>query len=72
MPGGSVIKNPLANAEGTGRSHMPQSNFYEPVLESLEATTTEHTFFNHSGSTAWSLCSATKYRCKEQPAHLSK
>ena len=51
---------------------MPQSNFYEPALESLEATTTEPTFFNHWGPTAWSLCSVTRRRRKEQPAHLNK
>ena len=48
FPGGSVVKNPPANAgdtglsPGPGRSHMPRSNLaHAPQLLSLCATTTE-------------------------------
>ena len=48
FPGGTVVKNPPANAgdtgsiPGPGRSHMPQSNeACAPQLLSLQATTTE-------------------------------
>ena len=52
FPGGTVVKNPPANAgdtgssPGLGRSHMPRSNWArEPQLLSLHV---------------WSLCSATR------------
>ena len=48
FPGGTVVKNPSANAgetgssPGLGRSHMPQSNYaHVPQLLSPRATTTE-------------------------------
>ena len=48
FPGGSVVKNPPANAgdtgsiPGLGRSHMPRSNQARaPQLLSLRTTTTE-------------------------------
>ena len=48
FPGGTVVKNPPANAgdtgssPGLGRSHMPRSNWArEPQLLSPRATTTE-------------------------------
>ena len=61
FPGGAVVENLPANAgdtgssSGLGRSHMQQSNWArEPQLLSLRV---------------WSLCSATRGRDSERPAH---
>ena len=61
FPGGAVVENPPANAgdtgssPGLGRSHMPRSNWArESQLLSLRV---------------WSLCSATRGRNSERPAH---
>ena len=61
FPGGVVVENLPANAgdagssPGLGRSHMPRSNSArEPKLLSLRV---------------WSLCSATRGRDSERPAH---
>ena len=61
FPGGAVVKNPPANAgdtgssPGPGGSHMPRSNQeHAPQLLSLRV---------------WSLCSATRDRAGERPAH---
>ena len=61
FPGGAVVENLPANAgdtgssPGLGRSHMPRSNSArEPQLLSLRV---------------WSLCSATRGRDSERPAH---
>ena len=61
FPGGTVVENPPANAgdtgssPGLGRSHMPRSNWArEPQLLSLRV---------------WSLCSPTRGRDSERPAH---
>ena len=61
FPGGAVVENLPANAgdagssPGLGRSYMPQSvSAREPRLLSLRV---------------WSLCSATRGRDGERPAH---
>ena len=61
FPGGAVVENLPANAgdtgssPGLGGSHMPWSNWArEPQLLSLHV---------------WSLCSATRGRDSEGPAH---
>ena len=61
FPGGAVVESLPANAgftgssPGLGRSHMPRSNWArEPQLLSLRV---------------WSLCSATRGRDSERPAH---
>ena len=61
FPGGAVVENLPANAghmgssRGLGRSHMPWSHWArEPQLLSLRV---------------WSLCSATRDRDSERPAH---
>ena len=61
FPGGAVVESLPANAgdtgssPGPGRSHMPRSNWArEPQLLSLRI---------------WSLCSATRGRDSERPAH---
>ena len=61
FPGGAVVENLPANAgdtgssPGLGRFHMPRSNWAcEPQLLSLRV---------------WSLCSATRGRDSERPAH---
>ena len=61
FPGGAVVENLPANAgdtglsPGLGRSHMPRGGWArEPQLLSLRA---------------WSLCSATRGRDSERPAH---
>ena len=61
FPGGAVVESLPANAgdtgssPGLGRSHMPRSNWSrEPQLLSMRV---------------WSLCSATKGRDSERPAH---
>ena len=61
FPGGAVVENLPANAgnvgssPGLGGSHMPRSNWpREPQLLSLRV---------------WSLCSATRGRDSERPAH---
>ena len=61
FPGGAVVENLPANAgdagssPGLGRSHMPRSySAREPQLLSLRI---------------WSLCSATRGRDSERPAH---
>ena len=61
FPGGAVVESLPASAgdtgssPGLGRSHMPRSNWpREPQLLSLRV---------------WSLCSATRGRDSERPAH---
>ena len=61
FPGGAVVETLPASAgdtgssPGLGRSHMPRSNWArEPQLLSLRV---------------WSLCSATRGRDSERPAH---
>ena len=61
FPGGAVVESLPANAgdtgssPGLGGSHMPRSNWaHEPQLLSLRV---------------WSLCSATRGRGNEGPAH---
>ena len=61
FPGGAVVESLPANAgdtgssPGLGRSHMPRSSWArEPQLLSLRV---------------WSLCSATRGRDSERPAH---
>ena len=61
FPGGAVVENLPANAgdtgssPGLGRSHMPWSKWArEPQLLGLRV---------------WSLCSATRGRDSERPAH---
>ena len=69
FPGGTVLKNPPANAGDMGsipglrRSHMPQSNLAcVPQLLSLRATTTEAHVLRAV------LCNKRSHR-NEKPAH---
>ena len=64
FPGGAVVGNLPASAgdtgssPGLGRSHMPRSDWaHEPQLLSLRV---------------WSLCSATRGRDSERPAHRNE
>ena len=64
FPGGAVVENLPASAgdtgssPGLGGSHMPRSNWArEPQLLSLRV---------------WSLCSATRGRDSERPAHCDE
>ena len=69
FPGGPVVKNPPANAEGAGlifgpgRFHMPQGNqAHAPQLLSPCATTTE-------AHTPQSLCSKRSHHSEKSMHH---
>ena len=77
FPGGTVVKNPPANAGDTasspdrGRSHMPRSNYARaPQLLSPRATTTEARAPQQEKppltATRESLCAATKTQCSQK------
>ena len=72
FPGGTVVKNPPANAgdtgssPGPGGSHMPRSNeAHAPQLLSLHATTTEPACLQPV------LCSRRSHR-NEKPMHCNE
>ena len=75
FPGGSVVKNPPADAEDTGlitrlgRSHKPRGNqALAPVFQSLEATTTEPMCPTAEACVLESLCPAQQEKLPQREA----
>ena len=78
FPGGSVVKNPPANAEdtgsipGLGRSHMPQSSLaHAPQLLTLASRAWELQLLNPHATTTEAHAPQQEKPLNEKPSHCN-